>query len=180
MKNQQNEPFKQLKRFLFVTILIFFSAIILGGFLFFIKDFLVLRISSYIAGILILIVWIYYLFVGKTYIRVVGSVTPVPLWQFNILPLLTAICLLLTANIMFIPLGMLFWSIGYLLFFFLGRSMPFILSIIYGWYIGIKCGELTVITFPFSRIVFGIAGIVIIQIVCSLIVTFITGFYDRK
>lgn len=166
-----------------VKILTVLFTIFLAGLLFFLKESFFCRILSYIIGVLILIVWMYHLLVAKLYTRAVGSVHSFTIWQWNILPLLTSISLFLTGNIMFIPLGIIFFYIPRWLVrlsqFDVGAAMPFILSIVYGWYIGVRVGELFVVTFQYWRIVSGIAGIVVVQIVCSLIVSFITGLYDR-
>lgn len=167
-----------------VKILIVLFAIFFVGLLYFLKESTILRISSYIAGIVILIAWLYYLFVGKTYTRITGSVSSFTVWQFNILPLLTSICLFLSGNIMFIPLAVLFWVVPMwiirLSMFHLGASMPFILSLVYGWHIGVRVGEIWVVTFPYWRIVSGILGIIVIEVVCILILNFVTGLYDRN
>lgn len=185
-----------------VKILIALFTIFFWGLLYFLLGSTILRISSYIVGILILFVWLYYLFAGKTYTRITGSVMPSTVWQFNILPLLTAICLLLTGNIIFIPMAIIFLALSLFPVILLScfpnwsfrkasrfiswlmeashSTLPFISTIVYGWFIGVSIGELLEVSFPYWRMVFGITGIVVIQIPCSLIVNFVTGLYDRK
>jgi len=162
-----------------VKILIVFFTIFISTLLFFLRESLVLIVSSYIAGALILLFWIYNLLLGKAYTYIVGSIHHFTVWKFTILPLLTSICLFLSGNIMFIPLGILFLFVPFwlerLFMFDLAYFMPFILSIVYGWNIGVRIGELLVVPFPYWKIVFGITGIIVIQIVCSLVVCFITG-----
>lgn len=84
---------------------------------------------------------------------------------------------------MYIPLGVVFWLLPrwWMALFPLdvGSAMPCILSILYGCNIGLIIGELLDVASPHGRLILGIAGIVIVQVVCSLIVNFISGFYDR-
>ena len=139
---------------------------------------------SYSIGGLLVFGWMYFLFIGKRYTRLSGSVHTFTVWQYNILPLLTAISLFLTGNIMFVPLGILFWFAPLLLTrlfpFDVGPASPYILSILYGYFIGAGIGELFSFSFPYWRLVSGAIGIVVIQVVCSLILNFVTGLYDRK
>jgi len=141
---------------------------------------------SYSIGGLLVFGWIYFLFIGKRYTRLLGSVHTFTAWQYNILPLLTAICLFLTGYTIFVPLGIVFWFAPPLLtrlFPFdaiLGPGSPYILSFIYGYFIGTRIGELFSFSFPYWRLASGVVGIVVIQVVCSLILNFVTGLYDRK
>ena len=136
-------------------------------------------ISSYIVAVFLVAYWIYFLRIGRMFTRLHGSVHEFAVWKVNILPLLTAICLLLTGNIIFLAVGILFWFISWWMPL-LGFSAPFTLSIVYGYIIGVAFGVFFNITFPYSRFVLGIVGIVIIQIVCSLILNFITSSYEPQ
>ena len=165
-------------------ILTCFFIVLFVGFLFFVRESTPSRTISYISGILLVLVWISNLFIGREYTYIAGSVHSFTVWQMNILPLLNAICLLLTANIMFIPLGILFWYLPRLLvrlsLYNVGHLFPFAVSLAYGYNIGVEVGKFFTLTFPYWKIVFGIGGIIVIQVVCSLIVNYITGLYDHK
>lgn len=165
-------------------ILTCFFILLLAGFLFFVRESTPSRIISYIAGILLVIVWISNLFIGREYTYIAGSVHSFTVWQWNIIPLLTAICLLLTANIMFIPLGILFWYLPRLLvrlsLYNVGHLFPYAVSLAYGYNIGVEVGKFLNLTFPYWRLVLGVVGIIVIQVFCSLIVDYITGLYDHK
>ena len=165
-------------------ILTCFFIVLFVGFLFFVRESTPSRIISYISGIVLVLVWISNLFIGREYTYIAGSVHSFTVWQMNILPLLNAICLLLTANIMFIPLGILFWYLPKLLvrlsLYNVGHLFPFAVSLAYGYNIGVEVGKFLNLTFPYRRLVFGVVGIIVIQVVCSLIVNYITGLYDHK
>lgn len=141
-------------------------------------------IVSHIAGVILVILWIKYLHVAKTYTRIQGSVPSLNVWQFNILPILTAICLFLSGDIIYLPLMGVFWFLPNFLallfrdYFMIGH-VPFILTILYGWKIGIMVGELFDISFSYWSLIFGISGILIIQVICSLIFNYITGLDDK-
>lgn len=165
------------------TILIVFG-ICISGLMYLYQEHVFFRVSAYSAGIVLVLLWLKYLSVGRIYTRVYGSVHCLNIWQFNILPILTAICLFVTGNILFLPLMVFFWLLPNFLALlshepFMQQFVPYILSIVYGWYIGVSFGGLFNATSPFWKISSGILGVLIIQVVCSLILNYITGLYDK-
>jgi hypothetical protein len=165
------------------TLLVVFGVCI-SGLMYLYQDHVVLRVLAYIAGIVLVLLWLKYLSVGRIFSQMYGPVPCLTVWQFNILPTLTAVCLSLTGNIVFLPLMVVFWFLpNFLAVIFRNSSfqlhVPYFMSIVYGWYIGVSFGGLFNVTSSFWKVGSGILGILIIQVICSLIFNYITGLDDK-
>lgn len=86
-----------------------------------------------IIGVILLVVWLYFLRIGRRLLQQQGSLMLPTVFQFNFLPLLLAVALLGTGDLTWLALAPIVWPLAPLF----GRSSAFLLPTIIGAVIGV-------------------------------------------
>lgn len=139
-----------------------------------------MKIIAYIFGGILVIVWLNSLYAGrklaiKGIISGFGGVMPNTVFQLNILPIFTAVLLFLTGNILFLLLSFVL--------FFISRmsiSLAYLFSFALSALIGFKTLNVLSVNFKIGWLVGIIAGLIIGQIFCSIILNYVTGEDIKK
>lgn len=139
-----------------------------------------MKILSYIIGGVLILLWLIFLNTGRKnaiagIVRGSGGVMPNTVFQLNILPIFTAVLLFLTGNILFLLLSFVLFFISRL-FISLSYLFSFALSAL----IGFKAIIFLGIEFKFSWLVSIIAGLLLGQMFCSIILNYVTGEDIKK
>ncbi len=135
-----------------------------------------MAIAARIIGSILLLLWLYYIRVARMHVQTHGQVMYATIFQFNILPFIVGISLLLFGNLWFLVMLPVAWVLSIRFpSFFLGC---FPLAI--GWAIG---SMILSNIYPHSKGWYwggGIIGIVAMVIVCSIVFAIITTPKEKR
>lgn len=134
-----------------------------------------MKILSYIIGGVLLLLWLIFLNTGRKnaiagIVRGSGGVMPNTVFQLHILPIFTTVLLFLTGNIIFLLLSFLLF-----LFSRLSISLAYLFSFALSALIGFKSINVLCVNFKLSWLVGIIAGLILGQVFCSIILNYVTG-----
>ena len=130
-----------------------------------------MNIIPILIGVALLMLWVYFLLVGIKTIRIQGSVMQATVFQFNILPFIVGISLIITGSLWWLVVGVVVWILAVPFSQFLTYLFPLIV----GWLLGtfVFSGM-----YPYSKFWYwggGIIGLLIMGVFCSVVVGIIVG-----
>ena len=139
-----------------------------------------MKILSYIISGFLILFWLIFLNTGRKnaiagIVRGSGGVMPNTVFQLNILPIFTALLLFLTGNILFLLLSFVLFYISRL-----SISLSYIFSFALSALIGFKALIFLGIEFKFSWLISILAGLLLGQVFCSIILNYVTGEDIKK
>ena len=130
-----------------------------------------MMIAAQIIGVLFLLFWLLHFPIARRHARSAGSVQHATVFQFNILPFIIGIVLILYGSLLFLIIFPIAWV--------LSRMFPnyfmFIFTLAFGWIFGSKIFS---DFFPNSKVWFysgGIIGLLFMFVFCTVVVAIITN-----
>jgi len=126
-------------------------------------------IAAKIIGVVLLLLWLFYIPVARRYTRTAGSVMHATVFQYNILPFITGVGLIVSGNLMILIVFPIAWILSrmYPTFFMFGFPLVF------GWVLG---SQIFKDLFPDSKIWYyggGAIGLSFMFAFCTIVVAII-------
>lgn len=130
-----------------------------------------------IVGLLLLVFWIVFLPLTKKYVRERGSIAHATVFQWNVLPMLVGIGMIISSKLSLLIAIPILWLMAIPFSYFLLFLFPMVCGFIYG------INIVTAISPDYSRFQYyggGVVGVITLFVICTLVVGYVTGGFRKE